>query len=548
MPNAKTSRKSSQKKPKVLISDKLSAAALQRFKERGIDADLKTDLSKEALAGILKNYDGLAVRSQTKVTAALLQKAPKLKIVGRAGIGIDNIDLDAASRQGVIVMNAPLGNSITTAEHAIAMMMALARKIPQADRSTQDGKWEKSRFMGMELAGKVLGIIGCGNIGSLVADRAAGLHMRVIAADPFLSAQHADELRVEKVELRELFKRADVISLHTPLTEKTRGIINAKNIALMRKGVLIVNCARGALVEEKDLKNALQKGQVAAAALDVFSEEPAKENMLFGMENVVCTPHLGASTTEAQEKVALQIAEQMADYLVSGAVSNALNMPSISMKDAQRIAPFITLAEQIGLFAGQLLEESLVKIEIEYAGSAVEEYKSALSAALLSGVLSPSLEGVNMVRAPSLARERGISVSEEVAAREGKAYENYIRLTVSSGKNQRSLAGTIFSDGKPRIIQSGGINMESEFAPYMIYTESRDRPGFLGGLGDVLGKAGVNVASFALGRDKPQGRAIALIAVDSPVSAPLLKKICGVKNVNHAYALSFAQIFARQRR
>ncbi len=530
----------SREKPRILISDKLSPAALKIFRARGVKADQKTDLSKEELSRVIGAYDGLAVRSATKVTPSLLSAAKRLRIVGRAGIGIDNIDLDAASRAGVIVMNAPLGNSITTAEHAIAMMMALARQIPQADRSTQAGKWEKSRFMGVELAGKLLGLIGCGNIGSLVAERALGLKMKVAAADPFLSEARAAELRVEKMELAELFRRADIISLHAPLTEKTRQIIRAETIEMMKEGVFLVNCARGSLVREADLEKALRSGKIAAAALDVFAEEPAKNNPLFGLENVVCTPHLGASTTEAQEKVAMQIAEQMADYLLTGAVSHALNMPSVSAEEAPRLAPFLALAERLGLFMGQILQDPLSRIHIEYAGEGVERHRDSLTAAALKGALSPSLAGVNMVRAPALAKERGISVSEEMGAAASRAYENYIRLRLISENSEISVGGTVFSDGKPRIIQTGGVNMESEFAPHMLYSESRDQPGFIGALGQILGAAKVNIASLSLGRDKPEGRAVALIAVDDAVPESAVRQIHAMEGVERAHALSFA--------
>ncbi|MBW8617794.1 MAG: phosphoglycerate dehydrogenase, partial [Hyphomicrobiales bacterium] len=340
--------------PRVLISDSLSPAAIAIFKERGVDVDFQPDLGKDKdkLAAIIDQYDGLAIRSATKVTAKILENATRLKVVGRAGIGVDNVDIPAATAKGVIVMNTPFGNSITTAEHAIAMMFALARQIPAADQSTQAGKWEKNRFMGVEISGKVLGIIGCGNIGAIVADRAIGLKMRVIAFDPFLSPERAIDLGVDKVELEDLLARADFITLHTPLTAQTKNILSADNLARTKKGVRIVNCARGGLVDEVALRALLDKGHVAGAAFDVFIEEPATQNPLFGHPNVVCTPHLGASTNEAQENVALQVAEQMSDYLVRGAISNAINFPSITAEEAPKLKPFIALAEKLGSFAG----------------------------------------------------------------------------------------------------------------------------------------------------------------------------------------------------
>src|SRR5689334_12748250 len=356
--------------PKVLIADKLSPAAVAIFKERGVDADVKPGLAKDELLAIVEQYDGIAIRSATKVTADVIKAAKNLKVVGRAGIGVDNVDIPAATAAGVIVMNTPFGNSITTAEHAISLMLALARELPAANASTQAGKWEKNRFMGVELTGKVFGLVGCGNIGSIVADRAKGLKMRVVAYDPYLSPERADDLGIEKVELNDLLARADFISLHTPLTPETRSIISAEAIGRMKKGARLINCARGGLVDEAAVKAALESGQLAGAAFDVFEEEPATANPLFGNDKVVSTPHLGASTSEAQENVALQVAEQISDYLLTGAVTNALNMPSISGDEAQRVRPWIALAEQLGAFAGQLTETSISAVELVYEGTA----------------------------------------------------------------------------------------------------------------------------------------------------------------------------------
>src|SRR3954467_12573814 len=349
-------------KPKVLIADELAPEAVQIFKDRGVDVEVKVGLKPKELVEIIAGFDGLAVRSATKATAEVIAAAKNLKVIGRAGIGVDNIDIKAATARGICVMNTPFGNNITTAEHTVAMMMALARHIPLADRTTHDGKWEKSRFVGVELYAKILRITGCGNIGSIVADRAQGLKMKVIAYDPYLSPERAVDLGVEKVELPELFKRADFITLHTPRTDKAKNIIDAKSIAQMKKGVRIINCARGGLVDEKALSEALDSGQVAGAAFDVFVEEPAVNNPLFGHPNVICTPHLGASTAEAQENVALQVAEQMSDYLLSGAISNAVNFPSITAEEAPKLKPYITLAEKLGSFAGQLTETGITKV------------------------------------------------------------------------------------------------------------------------------------------------------------------------------------------
>ena len=525
--------------PRVLISDSLSPAAVAIFKERGVAVDVKTGLDKAELEAIIKDYDGLAVRSATKVTPKVLAAAPRLRVIGRAGIGVDNIDVKAATAKGVIVMNTPFGNSITTAEHALSLMMALARQIPEADRSTQAGKWEKSRFMGVELAAKTLGVIGCGNIGSIVADRAIGLKMRVIAYDPFLSPERAMEIGVEKVELDDLLKRADFITLHTPLTERTKNIIDATALAKAKKGVRIINCARGGLIDEKALVAALKSGHVAGAALDVFEVEPAKENPLFGLPNVICTPHLGAATTEAQENVALQIAEQMSDYLLKGAIANAVNFPSITAEEAPRLTPYVKLAEQLGLFAGQLTEVTIKGIRVEYSGLVAEMNVKPLTAAAIAGVLRPALsDAVNMVSAAAVARDRGIRVEEVTRSQDG-AFESYVRLTVKTDEYERSIAGTVFSDSRPRIIQVRDINMEFELAPHMLFIRNADKPGFIGRFGTLMGEAGVNIASLNLGRDKPGGEAICMVAVDEPPSDEVLAKVRALKQVVRVNRLAF---------
>jgi D-3-phosphoglycerate dehydrogenase len=524
--------------PKVLISDKLSPAAVQIFKDRGIVADVKTGLDKDQLAEIIGGYDGLAVRSATKVTAKLLSRAKRLKVIGRAGIGVDNIDIPAATARGVIVMNTPFGNSITTAEHAITLMLALARQIPQADASTQAGKWEKNRFMGVEITGKTLGVIGCGNIGAIVADRAHGLKMKVIAYDPFLSPERAADIAVEKVELDDLFRRADFITLHAPLTEKTRNIIDARALAVMKKGVRIINCARGGLVDEVALRAALESGHVAGAAFDVFSTEPATENPLFGHPNVVCTPHLGAATMEAQENVALQVAEQMSDYLLRGAISNAVNFPSITAEEAPKLRPFIALAEKLGSFAGQLTETGIRAVQITYQGEVAHLNTRALTSAALSGLLRPMLQDVNVVSAPVVARERGMTIDETTREAEGD-YESLITLTIVSETQTRAVAGTVYADGRPRIVNIKGIRMDAEFGPSMIYVTNEDKPGFIGRFASLLGDAGINIATFHVGRDAPGGNAIALVEVDGTVPGEILKKVEGLPHVKQAKPLHF---------
>ena len=526
--------------PRVLISDALSPAAVQIFKDRGVDVDFQPNLGKDKdkLAALVDGFHGLAIRSATKVTAKVLEQARSLKVIGRAGIGVDNVDIPAATAKGIIVMNTPFGNSITTAEHAITLMLALARQIPQADASTQAGKWEKNRFMGVEITGKTLGVIGCGNIGSLVAERAHGLRMKVISYDPYLSPERAADLGVEKVELDELLRRSDFITLHTPLTEKTRNVIDAAALAKAKKGMRIINCARGGLVDEQALRAALDSGQVGGAAFDVFTVEPATENPLFGHPNVVCTPHLGASTTEAQENVALQIAEQMSDYLLSGAISNAVNFPSITAEEAPNLRPFVELAERLGSFAGQLTETGISKVHLIYEGAVAEMKTKALTSAALAGLLRPILQEVNVVSAPIVARERGIVVDETTREHVGD-FESLITVTVETERQERSVSGTVFADGKPRIVNIKGIRMDAEFGSSMIYVTNEDKPGFIGRFASLLGDAGINIATFHVGRDAPGGNAIALVEVDGTVPTEVLKKVQQLPHVKQAKPLKF---------
>jgi D-3-phosphoglycerate dehydrogenase len=512
--------------PRVLISDKLSPAAVAIFRERGIEADVKTGLTPAELRAIIGDYDGLAVRSATKVTREVLEAAPRLKVVGRAGIGVDNVDVTSATARGVVVMNTPFGNAITTAEHAIAMMFALARQLPEASASTKAGKWEKNRFMGVELFAKTLGLIGCGNIGGIVADRANGLKMKVIAFDPFLSEKRAVEIGVEKVELPELLARADFITLHAPMTEQTRNILSRENIARMKKGARLINCARGGLVDEVALAEALQSGHVAGAALDVFEVEPATDSPLFGLENVVCTPHLGAATNEAQENVALQVAEQMSDFLLTGAVSNAINMPSVTAEEAPRLKPYMELARLLGSMAGQLSagqDDAIRAIRIEYEGHAAELNRRPLTAAALAGVLTPQMGAVNMVNAPVLAKERGIEVAETILERRG----------------QRSIAGTLLAENKPRLVAIKGIAVEADFAPHMLYVTNQDKPGFIGRFGTALAEAGINIGTLHLGRAAPGGDAICLVGLDGPMPEAVLAEVRRLPLVVRATPLRF---------
>ncbi|MDP1631366.1 MAG: phosphoglycerate dehydrogenase [Caulobacter sp.] len=523
--------------PRVLIADKLSPAAVDIFKSRGVDFDIKTGLTKDELIAVIGDYDGVAIRSGAKLDKDVIAAAGRLKVIARAGIGVDNVDIPAATAKGVVVMNTPFGNSITTAEHAIAMMFALARQMPAADASTQAGKWEKNRFMGVELYAKTLGLIGAGNIGSIVADRALGLKMKVIAYDPFLSPERAIEIGVEKVELDDLLARADVISLHTPLTDKTRNILSAENLAKTKKGVLIVNCARGGLVDEVALRALLDSGHVGGAGFDVFVTEPAKENPLFGSDRVVATPHLGASTSEAQENVALQVAEQMSDYLLTGAVTNALNSPSVTAEEAPRLKPFVALAEKLGGLAGQMVDFGILTIDIAYEGPVSEMNVKPMSSAALAGLLKPMLAEINMVSAPAVAKERGIVVSESLQEA-SPVYENLIRITVVTEAATRTFAGTVVG-GAPRIVEVNGMELDAAFSPAMLYVNNRDKPGFIGAIGMLLAQAGVNIATFNLGRVDAGEDAIALIGVDMAPAEDLLAQIQALPQVMEAKALRF---------
>jgi D-3-phosphoglycerate dehydrogenase len=524
--------------PKVLISDKMSPQAAEIFKSRGIDVDVKTGLSPEDLKSIIGQYHGLAIRSSTTATPELIAAATNMKVIGRAGIGVDNVDLPAATKQGIVVMNTPFGNSTTTAEHAIAMMMALARQIPQASASTHAGKWEKSKFMGVEITGKTLGVIGCGNIGAIVASRAQGLGMKVLGFDPFLSDERAVELHIEKADLDTLLQRSDFITVHTPLNEKTKYLLNKETLAKTKKGVFVINCARGGIVHEGDLKDALDSGHVAGAALDVFEVEPAKTNSLFGHERVIATPHLGASTNEAQENVALQVAEQMSDYLLSGAVTNAVNVPSLTAEQATQLRPYLTLAEQMGAFMGQMADGSVSSLKITYAGSLRGMNVKPLTATLVHHVLSPILDQVNVVNALSVAKERNIKLSETLLDKNGD-YTNSIHVKMTAHGQTLSLMGSVFHGGQPRFVSVDDVPLEATVAPRMIFIRNVDKPGYIGKIGQLLGEAGINIATFHLGRRDLGGEAISLIEVDQDVPETVMEKIASLPQVVAARLLRF---------
>ena len=511
--------------PRVLIADEVSEVAVQAFAERGIEVSVRPGLAPAALAKIIGDYEGLVVRSSTRVTPDLLSQAIRLKVVGRAGTGVDNVDIDAATKRGIVVMNTPHGNSVTAAEHTIAMMCALARRIPQADRSTRNGRWERGRFMGVELRDKTLGVVGCGTIGAIVATLAQGLRMRVIAFDPYLAPDRAASLGVTLARMDELLSDADVITLHVPLTDETRGIVDADALAKTKPGVRIVNCARGGLVVEADLQSAIESGHVAGAALDVFEEEPAQEdNPLFALDEVIATPHLGASTVEAQENVAHQIAQQMAEYLLTGTVLNAVNTPSVAPEELAKLGPYLTLAEQIGSFTGQIADGRIRSVTVAYEGQASALDSRLLTAAALQGLLAPRLDDINIVNAPFIARERGIAVREVKSATTAD-YQTLMRVEVLSQEHPQAVAGTLIGRGGRRIVEVEGIEVEAELGPHMLYFTNEDRPGLIGAVATVLGEAGINIATFNLGRREPGGDAIGLIGVDSVVPDDVLAKL-----------------------
>ena len=524
---------------RVLIADRMDPRAVAIFRDRGIEVDERPGLSPEELKAIIGNYDGLAVRSSTRVTGPVMDSGqPRLKVIGRAGIGVDTIDVPAASARGIVVMNTPFGNSITTAEHAIAMLFALAREIPEANQSTQAGKWEKNRFMGVELSGKTLGLIGCGNIGSIVADRARGLRMKVVAYDPFLSPERAVELGVDKVDLDDLLARADFITLHTPLTDHTRGILSREALAKTRRGVRIVNCARGGLIDEAALKDALEDGHVAGAALDVFAEEPATDNPLFGTRGLICTPHLGASTTEAQVNVAIQVAEQMSDFLLLGGITNAVNVPSLSAEEAPRLRPYMALAEKLGRLLGQIAGTEVRSVDVEVEGAAAELNIKPITGAVLAGLMGAWSDTVNMVNAPYLAKERGLAVREIRNEGEGD-YHTLVAVTVGTDHGERRVEGTLFGNRAPRLVKIFGIPVEAELTGQMIYIVNDDAPGFIGALGTKLGENRINIATFNLGRHKAGCEAVALVAVDDPIAPEVAQQLHELPGVREVVPLEF---------
>ncbi len=522
---------------KVLIADKLSDEAVKIFSDNGIEAIVKNGLDETALIEALQDCDGLVVRSATKATKKVIESCQKLKVIGRAGIGVDNVDLEAATSNGKVVMNTPFGNSVTTAEHAITLILSTARQIPYASQTTHEGKWEKSSIKGIEVTGKYLGIIGCGNIGTIVAQRALGLQFKVLAFDPFLQDKKAEELGGEKVSLEDLFKRSDFITLHTPLTEKTKNIIGKDSFKKMKKGVRIINCARGGLVDEDALKENLESGHVASAALDVFVNEPPKGSSLLGTKNLILTPHLGASTTEAQEKVALQIAEQISDYLKTGAIMNAVNTFSLTAKEYSAVRPYLALCNLLGGFAGQLTENAIKSVQVEFEGNASTINTQPLMQTIVYSLLKPTMDNVNVINSLLVAKSKSIEISE-VKHQKQSEYQTLVKLSITTDKQTRSVSGTLFA-GKPRVVEVKGIEIEAELSKHNLYISNQDKPGFIKDLSKILADNNINIATFNLGRKSSGGEAIALISTDSPIEQSVLENIKKIPLVIQAKYLTF---------
>jgi D-3-phosphoglycerate dehydrogenase len=523
---------------RVLVSDNISERGIKILKKAGIKVDVKVGMLPEELRACIGEYNGIAIRSATKLTADIIEAAANLKVIGRAGSGLDNVDKATATKKGIVVMNTPGGNTITTAEHTIAMIISLARLIPQATSSMKGGKWDKKKFTGVELFNKVLGVVGIGNIGSEVAKRARGLDMQVIAYDPFLSEEMARDMGIEKVELDELFKESDFITIHTPLTPETRSLINAQTIRKMKNGVRIVNCARGGIVNEKDLYDALQSGKVAGAALDVFEKEPLEDYSLVKLDNVISTPHLGAATGEAQENVAVAVAEQISDYLLHGTIRNAVNFPSIPKNQVEKLTPYISLAEGLGGFAAQVSEGGITNVSLEYRGEASELNTEPVTIAALKGLLTPILEEtVNFVNAPLIAKERGIKV-KEIKNSDAGDYQSMLTLRLTANGRERSFSGTLFSRKDPRIIMVDNFPVEIIPEGNILTISNNDKPGVIGSLGSLLGRHNINIAWMHFGREAAGGLAMSVVCVDNTVDDKLMAKIRKLPNI-----LSVKQVY-----
>ena len=517
--------------PKVWIADKMSERAVEVFRSHGIDVDYKPGLSVEEQIKVAGDYDGIAVRSSSTLKGELLDAAKNVKVIGRAGIGVDNIDVELCSRRGVVVMNTPFGNTITTAELAVAHIVAAARQIPQATASTRAGKWEKSKFMGMELTGKKAGVIGAGNIGAIVCERLKGLHMSVYVYDPFISDERAAAMGVTKVDtVPELTSMVDVLTLHVPLIDATRNLINEDILQNMKKGSILVNCARGGIVDEKALYKACQSGHLRAAALDVFEQEPARDNPLFALENISFTPHIGASTDEAQENVAVQVAEQMSEYLLTGSINNAVNVPSLSEEEANALAPFMGLSKALGQFMGQMMRPGYDKVIIRFEGKVSQLNRPPLLNAVLQGLLSHSMDEVNAVNVQMLAKERGIEV-EEVATETSDHFASLVQLIVEGDDGWHCVSGTVFDGINPRLVTIDECELELTPKGRLLFIENKDEPGAIADIATTLSDAGINIGDFRLGRRKEKNKALALITIDSEPSQKTITTLESLKSV-----------------
>lgn len=518
---------------RVLVSDPLAKEGLELLeKEEALKVDVKIGATPEELKSIIKRYDALIVRSETKVTKELLKHADNLKIIGRAGIGLDNIDLKEASKKGIIVMNSPMGNTVSTAEHTFSLLLSLSRNIPQADASLKNNKWERKKFMGVQVYGKTLGIIGLGRIGSEVAKRALSFSMKVLAYDPFLSQDKAKALGIEPCDLKTIFKESDYITVHTPLTEETKYIINGEAVSMMKNGVRVINCARGGIIDEAALLEGIKSGKVAGAALDVYETEPPLGSEIIKCDKIVTTPHLGASTEEAQANVALDVAKSVKDALLNKGIRNAVNMPCVDPEILKTMKPYLDLAEKIGLMQAQLIEGYIKSVKVTYVGEIVNQTLEPVTLSLIKGILSPILEEkINYVNALFIAKERGINVIE----RKSEAIEdfaNLIAVTVETSKMTNVIMGTLFTKTEPRIVKVNNCYVEAVPKGHMLVIYNKDVPGIVGRIGTLLGNSRINIAGMTFGREKQGGKAITLINVDSEVSGAILKKIRDLKNIN----------------
>ncbi|MGC8493119.1 MAG: phosphoglycerate dehydrogenase [Syntrophobacteraceae bacterium] len=524
---------------KILVSDNLSESGIEILtKVPGFEVDVNTSLTPEELKRVIRDYDALIIRSATKVTAEVIENADNLKVVGRAGIGLDNVDIEAASKRGIVVMNTPEGNVITTAEHTIAMMLSLTRNIPQASSSLKNNGWEKKRFKGKEVYNKVLGIIGIGRIGRVVADRAQGLKMQVIAYDPFINPEVIESLGLRSATFDEMLAQADYITVHTPMTSETRGILNKAAFAKMKKGVFILNCARGGIVDEQDLYDAIKEGKVAGAALDVFTKEPPTDHPLLTLDQVIATPHLGASTAEAQENVALAVADQITDYLTRGTIRNAVNAPNIDGAVLVKLRPYLTLAEQLGCVLSQITKGAIQKVSVEFVGDAAAMETQTLTTAVIKGMLTPILgDMVNFVNAPVHAKERDIRVSTSIRS-EAEDFTNLISIHVKTSQGENLVAGTIVGKKEPRMIRINDFRLEAPLEGHLVLIYNIDTPGTIGAIGTCLGRHHINISLMNVGQVLARGQNIIFLRTDMPVPANVVQELLALENVDLVQAIT----------